>query len=359
MPARTPALPTIHLSPPALSRTLARRLRTRHAVCVHGPVGIGKSSIARDLACLPEVAHVETLYLLHRDPTDFGLPVPDVPSGTVRMLVPAWLSALIDMAKANPDKLFVILWDELNRAALSLQNVAARAILENVLGDAPLPPNIRHVACVNDAQDSAGTTPMPEHLRNRFIHLYLWPDFEGWQVWALHHIREEVISYLHKHPEHLHVCLFDDTTRAQYRNADAFPSPRVWEFVSDSLEDDQPAEDERATIAGAVGVPVAQQFGVHLQTFRTLVGRYNIPDILANPGTHPVPGPREISENYAIAAALARLATPQTANAVGTYLARLPAEFAALGVLALRRRDPALLNCPSLAAWQVAHADAF
>ena len=73
------------------------------------------------------------------------------------------------------------------------------------------------------------------------------------------------------------------------RDANAFPSPRSWEFVSrilDSLDSQSNPAIEHEVIAGAVGTGAATEFSAVLRMFR---GLPNIDTILLNPTQEPVP----------------------------------------------------------------------
>ena len=94
------------------------------------------------------------------------------------------------------------------------------------------------------------------------------------------------------------------------RDANAFPSPRSWEFVSrilDSLDSQSNPSIEHEVIAGAVGTGAATEFSGFLRllekSFRELP---NIDAILLNPLQEPVP--ENAAAQYAVASALARCA---------------------------------------------------
>ena len=70
------------------------------------------------------------------------------------------------------------------------------------------------------------------------------------------------------------------------RDANAFPSPRSWEFVSPILESKPDASIEHEWFAGAVGSGAATEFSGFLRMFRELP---NIDAILLNPAAEPVP----------------------------------------------------------------------
>jgi hypothetical protein len=98
--------------------------------------------------------------------------------------------------------------------------------------------------------------------------------------WAIQAgIRPEVIAFLRFRHELLNA--FD-------RDANAFPSPRSWEFVSRIVGAAPDPSVEHELFAGAVGTGAATEFSAFLKTFRELP---NIDAILMNPLKEP--GTRE------------------------------------------------------------------
>jgi len=220
---------------------------------------------------------------------------------------------------------------------------------------------------------------MSEAARNRVVHLYATADTPSWLAWAKRdsdsartaepfqflpayptiasgRIRPECIAYLDNHPDHLHQ--FD-------RHADAFPTPRSWEFVSRILNPNLPPEVERALITGAIGMAVGGQFYAHLCLYRTLAGKFNIPRIIANPQTEPLP--TDVSSRYAVASALSLRMDPTNATNIVTYLTRMPGEHQAFAILSAVRRTAVngddelspLNQVGAINRWRVANQDMF
>jgi hypothetical protein len=177
---------------------------------------------------------------------------------------------------------------------------------------------------------------MPTPLRNRFVHLEFEVDMQDWSEWAIQAgIRPEVIAFLRFRPELL--SAFD-------RHANAFPSPRSWEFVSRILDSLNPQsnlapkpEIEHEVIAGAVGAGAGTEFSGFLRMFRELP---NIDAILMNPLREPVP--ENAAAQYAVASALARCVSDTNFDRICLYLNRLPTEFRVLCVRDATLREPAI-----------------
>ena len=174
---------------------------------------------------------------------------------------------------------------------------------------------------------------MPTPLRNRFVHLEFEVDLQEWSEWAIQAaVRPEVIAFLRFRPELL--SAFD-------RDANAFPSPRSWEFVSRILDalDSQPNPSvEHEVIVGAVGTGAATEFSGFLRPRTAWVYRTdtmfrelpNIDAILLNTAQESVPD--NAAAQYAVASALARCASDTNFDRICIYLNRLPTEFRVLCV---------------------------
>jgi hypothetical protein len=183
---------------------------------------------------------------------------------------------------------------------------------------------------------------MPTPLRNRFVHLEFEVDLQEWSEWAIQSgIRPEVIAFLRFRPELLNA--FD-------RDANAFPSPRSWEFLSKILDSSPPATVEHELFAGTVGNGAATEFSGFLRMFRELP---NIDAILMNPHREPVP--ESPAAQYAVASALAQRSTDFNFDRVCTYLDRMPTEFRVLCVRDASLREPAIRHTPSYTKWAIEH----
>jgi hypothetical protein len=106
------------------------------------------------------------------------------------------------------------------------------------------------------------------------------------------------------------------------RDATAFPTPRTWEFASKIVKGGASKEVERELIKATVGEGAAVEFSGFLEKFRSLP---NIDSILRDPTKEPVLG--DPASLYAIASALARVASDTNFDSIHSYLERMPSEF--------------------------------
>ena len=135
----------------------------RVPVLLWGAPGTGKTSAIRAMAdalgwpC-------ETVIASIREPSDFaGLPV--VVGDGVRFAPPAWARRL---AEAGRGLLFL---DELSTAPPAVQAALLRVVLERVVGDLELPPEVAVVAAANPPEQAADGWDLSAPLANRLCHL--------------------------------------------------------------------------------------------------------------------------------------------------------------------------------------------
>ncbi len=314
----------------AIASALRTLVAARQPVFIWGGPGVGKSAIVHQLAAILKVILQDVRALL-LDPVDLrGLPFLGN-DGRSKWATPEFLP------QGGSGILFL---DELNAAPAMVQASCYQLVLDRKLGEYTLPEGWAIIAAGNRESDRAVTTRMPTPLRNRFVHLEFEVDLQEWSEWAIQaSIRPEVIAFLRFRQELL--SAFD-------RDANAFPSPRSWEFVSRILDATPDQSIEHELFAGAVGAGAATEFSAFLKTFRELP---NIDAILLNPLKEPVP--ENAAAQYAVASALAHCAADTNFDRICTYLGRMPTEFSVLCVRDASLRAPAIRHTGAYTKWAV------
>ena len=302
----------------------------RQPAFLWGGPGIGKSAVIRQLAAALSMPLRDVRALL-LDPVDLrGLPFLGN-DGRSKWATPEFLPQ---------DGTGILFLDELNAAPAMVQASCYQLVLDRKLGEYTLPAGWSIIAAGNRDSDRAVTTRMPTPLRNRFVHLEFEVDMQEWSEWAIQAgVRPEVIAFLRFRSELL--TAFD-------RDANAFPSPRSWEFVSRILESQPEPSIEHELFAGAVGSGAATEFSAFLRMFRELP---NIDAILVNPHKEPVPD--NAAAQYAVASALAHRASDTNLDRICVYLDRMPTEFCVLCVRDASLREPAIRHTAAYTKWAI------
>jgi ATPase family associated with various cellular activities (AAA) len=313
----------------AVANALRTLIAARQPAFIWGAPGIGKSSVVAQLATSLNVA-LQDIRALLLDPVDLrGLPY--VEDGRSRWAVPEFLPS---------NGSGILFLDELNAAPAMVQAAFYQLVLDRRLGEYSLPDGWMIIAAGNRDSDRAQTTRMPTPLRNRFVHLDFEVDAQEWSAWAISAgIRPEVIAFIRFRPQLL--SAFD-------RDANAFASPRSWEFVSRILDGSPDSAVEHEMFAGAVGSGAATEFSGFLKMFRELP---NIDAILLNPRGEPVP--ESPAAQYAVASALAHRASDTNFDRICHYLDRMPTEFRVLSVRDATLRDQKIKYTAGYTKWAV------
>ena len=251
------------------------------SVMIWGPPGIGKSSIVAQTAQAHKLEWID-VRLSQLAPTDLrGLPVPDHDHHISRWYPPEFL----------PTKGRGILFlDELNMAPPAMQGMAQQLILDRKVGSYTVPDGWFIWAAGNRKEDRAAVFDMPVPLANRFLHLFVTPEFASFKAYALAAgAHEQILAFLSFRPELLHKI---DPAQP------AWPSPRSWMMASALHSAD-------LTIEPVVGPAVQAEFQTYLAVYN------NLPDIdkILQGGGDMIPFPKEPSVRYAAVMGLTRRAT--------------------------------------------------
>jgi len=151
-----------------------------HEICEAGLVpllwgerGIGKTALVHALA--DEVGReLRPLYLATQEPGDLiGLPTRDGDRTT-------W--ALPDWWPKEGERVIIFL-DEINRAPRYTLSAILPLLTERRLHGHPLPPDTWIVAAANPPNGVYHVTDFDSALVNRFVHLIITPDWDGWFQW--------------------------------------------------------------------------------------------------------------------------------------------------------------------------------
>lgn len=318
------------MKPSDLKNKLTDHVKENRPVMIYGEPGIGKSNITQQIADQLgyELLDVRAVLL---DPTDIK-GIPYVVDGELRNSQP---SIFPQIKGKKPWLLFL---DEIVLAPPSVQSALFQLVLDFQIGDYKLPEDTRIIAAGNRQEDRSGANRMLSALSNRFIHYDLNVDLFDWLHWAMvKGIHDDVVSFIRFRPGLL--SEFDTNKRS-------FPSPRAWEFVSDTIPNLRP-ESEFDTLSGTVGEGAAGEFLAFLKTAR------NLPDIdvLIAEGGKNFKIPNDPATLYALSGALSSRASETTWINMMKIVKRLPAEFQVVTVKDSLAKESALQQTPVYLDW--------
>ncbi len=230
-------------------KPLARlALQTGLSVLLRGHPGVGKSTLARELA---DELHLplHDIRLAQREPAELcGVHFPDRERRSLELLPPDWVRAVCDAPG------FVFL-DEINAAVTRLHQAAAyQIVLERRVGPFRFHKDTVVLAAGNLDDDNAIVSPLSSALNNRFVHLRLRVDADAWLRWGEGSgVNSTVLGYISSRGK------FGTETLYEPNNDDAFPTPRSWEMASRLLSH-AGETDVRRLVAACIGIPAAEKF---------------------------------------------------------------------------------------------------
>lgn len=312
------------------------------AVLILGAPGCGKTDISHALADHFELPRDRVLLFRPslRDPVDL-MGVPSVNSGSTKFNPPA---ELLQFAEGTGKGL--IIWDELPQAVTQMQNAIAGCLLDRVLGDLRLDPEVMQVATGNRTTDKAGANRIVSQLGNRVMHLELDVHLDDWCKWAFtHDIDPLLIAFVRLRPD-----MLNDFDPSRLSN----PTPRSWALVSKSADPSLPRDLFYESVAGLVGQgPAAEYVG-----FRDMAAKMpNIDAILMNPSSADIPD--EVGVKYAVCSAIAARTTMDNFGRAMEYLERMPVEFSTMVIKDCMIKNPEVTNTKAFTRWAVDNSHVF
>lgn len=338
------------MRPSQITTALHCLLDAQQPVMLHGSPGVGKSDIVRQIAVSRGIDLID-LRLSQLDPVDLrGVPSVDAKKHVTNWNTPSFLPA------SGKGILFL---DEINSAAQATQAAAYQLVLDRKLGDYTLPEGWCMIAAGNRTTDRAIVNQMSTALKNRFTHLNYEVNNDDWCEWALRsNIAVEVLGFIRFRPMLLNEFEQRNETKTEkervqrLKDAQAFATPRSWEFVSKVVQQKPSPEVEYELYSGIVGEGCAAEFVGYLKYYRDLP---NLDALLMNPGQAKVP--EEPATLYALATGLAAKATPDNFERVVKYALRMPAEFQVLLMKDAVVRDNTLTQSKAFNEWAIKNAD--
>jgi MoxR-like ATPase len=302
-------------------------------VLLQGPPGIGKTAAVGQAA--ENVAKkLVTFALPTCESVDLrGLPI--VEKGTT-----SWASPL------PRDGQGIVLLDELSSAAPDVQVAAHHLVHAEPGSDMSLPEGWHIVLTGNRAADKTLFRATSGPLRNRLTIINVEPDVKQWAEWAMNNnISPVVTAFVRWRPELL--------MAKEIPGEGGFPSPRSWEAVSNVLALQMSSTIEREMVLGTIGEAASIEFGAYLRTARELPA---IESIIENQAKAQVP--KSPAQLYALVTSLAQYTREKQKSAM-KYVGRMPAEFALLYVMDVRRGQYDIRADKEIGKWISEHAKLF
>ena len=304
--------------------------------------GIGKSAAVHQLAKRFNLKVID-IRLAQEDPTALG-GFPSIVNGRSTYAPPERFPLEGDKI---PDgyKGWLIFFDEINSAPRSVISAAYKIVLDRMIGEKHLHPNVRMIAAGNLATDNAIVNEMGTAMRSRVVHIHVTTHSDNWLDFAAKAgFDSRVVSYLHYQANKI-----NSFKQFGSSSDETFACERTWEFVSKILKANYPDEtkpvpaDVAPLLAGTVG-STAYEFVTYTEAFKDLP---TIQQVLANPCGCALPVAPAV--RYLMTGMLVGNTTMDNADKIATYVDRLPKEFAMVFIKLLWGKSDKFLSVPKVA----------
>ena len=304
--------------------------------------GIGKSAAVHQLAKRFNLKVID-IRLAQEDPTALG-GFPSIVNGRSTYAPPERFPLEGDKI---PDgyKGWLIFFDEINSAPRSVVSAAYKIVLDRMIGEKHLHPNVRMIAAGNLATDNAIVNEMGTAMRSRVVHIHVTTHADNWLDFAAKAgFDSRVVSYLHYQANKI-----NSFKQFGSSSDETFACERTWEFVSKILKANYPDEtkpvpaDVAPLLAGTVG-STAYEFVTYTEAFKDLP---TIQQVLANPCGCALPVAPAV--RYLMTGMLVGNTTMDNADKIATYVDRLPKEFAMVFIKLLWGKSDKFLSVPKVA----------
>jgi hypothetical protein len=219
-----------------------------------GGTGIGKTALAAEMACENDWSLITIDGNLLKEGEIGGLPT--VENHTTVYAVHHKLRKIDEeLAKGQTVLLFI---DEINRCEHAVQQELMNLILNREINGYKLQDAVKIIAAMNPADTfDYQTVDMDAAQENRFVWLYMEPDYLQWLDWAAEAgIESKVMEFISTFPEYL--CYHNDD--------DISATPRSYERISGlyRIYEQQKSSVSRSiffnVVRGNVGKLIAEEF---------------------------------------------------------------------------------------------------
>lgn len=215
----------------ATFKTVASKLPPHIAVLMRGPTGVGKSHVARDIACETGLPFIDVRGSTMQEGDVIGYP--DVESmketGVATFCLPAWY------VRACNEPV-VLMLDELNRSMPGVMQAFFQIVLDRELGNdkdgnpVRLHPETRVIAAVNHGSEYDVNDMDPALLR-RFWVADIEPTVSDWLGWAAENKLDSVLTdFVRQNPAHWRV------DPASVEAGTVVPTPASWHRLDEALQ---------------------------------------------------------------------------------------------------------------------------
>lgn len=327
-----------------LAVTVERLIKASVVPFIQSSPGVGKSSVVMQIAAKHNLKVID-LRLASSDPTDLsGLPhfYKDANGRNKAEYAtfdtfPLEGDPLPKDASGKEMAGWLLFLDEFSSAPKSVQAPAYKLVLDRMVGQNKLHPNVAIVAAGNKATDNAIVVKLSTALQSRVAHLFLDVNKDEWVKWAIANgIDSRIIGLIEFAPGNLHN--FDPN-----HTDNTYSCPRTLAMLSRVILGQQVTVDDYDLIEGIIGKGAATELITFCDIYQSLPP---IADIIRDPKGCALPA--EKSQRYALATYVADNMDKNNAPPLVEYLMRLDVDFRVVAVRLANTRIPGINMVPEV-----------
>lgn len=322
-------------TPRQARRHIVRCIRKGRVPFLQSSPGIGKSAITRDIAKefgLKLIDH----RLSTSPPEDLtGLPFFKDGLATFAPFMDLFPLAGISII---PDGFggWLLFLDEFNSAERPTQAAAYKLILDKMIGQFPLHPNVAVVCAGNLNTDKAIVNDLSTAMQSRLIHIFMEVSHPEWMedVAIAQNYDERIIAYHN----------FKKTALMDFdpdHNNSTFCCPRTWEFMNDLVKGEEIEDADTPLFAGTITPGEAVSFVQFTKVYETLA---TVKDIVRDPAGAEVP--RDRATAFALVTHLADNINEKNFEDLCTFVNRMGMEMRIVFFRTAMVRHPELRHNP-------------
>lgn len=352
----TPSLSTYKVKPRAAARLIRDILEAGLVPYVSSSPGVGKSTIIKGIGDMLELHNIDHR-LSTSEPTDMsGLPNFDkngyayfAPFTQIFPVVgtPLPVRRLYDASGNVVGEKQLRGWnlflDELPAAPRNVQAAAFKVILDRMVGQHYLHPNVVITAAGNLLSDRSVVNPLVTAMQSRLVHLEMEVCFKEWlqDVAFSGNFDKRIVGFIGQ---------FGNSKLMDFRpdhQDKTFACPRTWEFLNRLLvnyarRNITLTDEHLPAIAGTIGAGVGLEFLQYAQVWSRLV---TVNQILADPAQCPIPAEADIK--WATVSMIMQHVDPQNFKDFSTYVDRFDMAFRILFYRLILLRKPEFRTIPA------------
>ena len=246
-------------------------LTTGEVPLIVGESGIGKTALAKEIALENNWSLIIINGNLLKEGEIGGLPTVESYTGVYdnrdKVEKKATVYAVhhklreIDEEIANGNTVLLFI-DEINRCEHTVQQELMNIILNREINGYTLPESVKILAAMNPSSKYGSeydyqVVDMDPAQENRFVWLFMEPDYNQWITWAINAgLEQKVIEFISTFPEYLHKINVDDL-RATPRSYERISS--IYKIYKDK-KDTIPRSVFINVVKGNVGRVIAEEF---------------------------------------------------------------------------------------------------